>query len=203
MIFEGKSIQSVADATIYPFLNDLLKSEDETAVRETLNYIKILADLGVQRKNFLELQRLLCHKNINIARNSLNILRDMSPDVVNKETDVKADVWKSMYPLFCNQALSTPAVAIDSLKILDVLVDHEIVGDYRNLQKALLHKNDTVAHLAIDLLRKIKKEEDQKIEELEQPKQSGTDLQSRISYVLKKNPKYIKSLREIKSKYNV
>ncbi|MCZ7356594.1 MAG: hypothetical protein O8C66_04925 [Candidatus Methanoperedens sp.] len=202
MIFEGKSIQSVANATIYPFLNDLLKSEDETVVRETLNYIKILADLGVQRKNFLEMQRLLCHKNINIARNSLNILRDMSPDVVNKEADVKADVWKSLYPLFCNQALSTPAAAIDSLKILDVLVDHEIVGDYRNLQKALLHESDTVAHLAIDLLRRIK-EKDQKIKETEQLTQKGADLQSRISYVLKKNPKYIESLREIKSKYNV
>ncbi len=230
MIFKGRSIQSVADATIYPFLNDLLQSEDETVVRETLNYIKILADLGIERKNFLELQRVLCHKNINIARNSLDILREMSPSVVKKEVEVKADVWKSMYPFFCNQALSTPAVAIDSLKILDVLVDYEIVGDYKNLQKALLHKSDTVAHLAIDVLRKIKgtttetrieivkpisaeisrermekvpQKKDQQIKEIEQLAQKETDLQSRISNVLKKNPKYIESLREIKSKYNV
>jgi len=230
MIFKGKSIQSVADATIYPFLNDLLKSEDETEVRETLNHIKILADLGIERKNFFGLQKVLCHKNIHVARNSLDILREMSPSIVKKEVEVKTDVWKSMYPFFCNQALSTPIVAIDSLKILDDLVDYEIVGDYKNLQKALLHKNDTVAHLGLDVLRKIKgmttetrieivkpisaeisrermekvlQKKDQQIKEIEQPTQKETDLQSRISNVLKKNPKYIESLREIKSKYNV
>ena len=40
----------------------------------------------------------------------------------------------------------------------------------------MLHKSDTVAHLAIDLLRKIK-EEDQKIKEIEQLTQKGTNLQ--------------------------
>jgi len=156
MIFNGRSIQSVADATIYPFLNDLLQSQDETVIGETLNHIKVLADLGIERKNFLELQKVLCHKNINVARNSLDILREMSPSVVKKEVEVKTDVWKSMYPFFCNQAISTSVLAIDSLKILDALIDYGIVGDYKNLQKALLHKSDNVAHLALDVLRKIK-----------------------------------------------
>ncbi|MCZ7393800.1 MAG: hypothetical protein O8C56_10835 [Candidatus Methanoperedens sp.] len=68
----------------------------------------------------------------------------------------KADVWRSMYPFFCDQALSTPVVAIESLKILDVLIDYGIVGDYKNLQKVLLHNSDEVARLALDVLRKIK-----------------------------------------------
>lgn len=228
MIFKGGSIQSVADAAIYPFLNDLLQSEDETVVRETLNHIKILAYLGIERKNFLELQKVLCHKNINVARNSLDILREMSPSVVKKEVEVKTEVWKSMYPFFCNQAISTSVVAIDSLKILDALIDYGIVGDYKNLQKALLHKSDNVAHLGLDVLRKIKgltietgvervklvsgrresiekvpQKKDQQIKEIEQPMQKETDLESRILNVLKKNPKYVESLREIKSKYNV
>ncbi len=230
MIFEGKSIQSVADATIYPFLNDSLQSEDETVISETLNYIKILADLGVGRKYFLGLQKLLYHKKNIVARNSLDILRKMSPVVAKKEVEVNTDVWKSMYPFLCNQALSTPVVAIDSLKILDVLVDYGIVGDYKNLQKGLLHKSDTVAYLTLGVLRKIKgmttetrieivkpisaeisrermekvpQKKDQQIKEIEQPTQKETDLQSRISNVLKKNPKYIESLREIKSKYNI
>ncbi|MCZ7393802.1 MAG: hypothetical protein ABOK23_11900 [Candidatus Methanoperedens sp.] len=155
MIFKGKSIQSVADATIYPFLNDSLQSEDETVVRETLNYIKILADLGVERKYFLGLQKLLYHKKNIVARNSLDILRKMSTVVAKKEVEVNTDVWKSMYPFLCNQALSTSVVAIESLKILDVLVDYGIVGDYKNLQKALLHKSNNVAHLTFDVLRKI------------------------------------------------
>ncbi len=228
MIFKGKSIQSVADATIYPFLNDLLQSEDEAVVRETLNHIKILADLGIERKNFLELQKVLFHKNINIARDSLDILREMSPSIVKKEVEVKTDVWKSMYPFFCNQALSTP-LAIDSLKILDVLVDYGIVGDYKNLQKALLHKSDIAAHLALDILRKIKgmttetrieavkpisaeisrermekaPQKKEQIQEIEQPIQKETDIQSQILNVLKKNPKYVESLKGIKSKYNL
>lgn len=228
MIFEGKSIQSIADSTIYPFLNDLLQSEDETLVRETLNYIKILADLGVERKNFLGLQKVLCHKNINIARISLDILREMSPSIVKKEVEVKADIWRSMYPFFCNLASSAPVVAIDSLKIIDILIDYGIVGDYKNLQKALLHNSDNIAHFTLDVLRKIKRmptetrietgkptiaeisrermgkvpHKKEQIQEIE-PMQKETNLQSRILNVLKKNPKYVESLREIRSKYNI
>ncbi len=227
MIFKGKPIQSVADSTIYPFLNDLLQLQDETVVRETLNHIKILAGLGIERKNFLGLQKVLYHKNMNIARNSLDILREMSPSVMQKEVEVKTDTWKSMFPFFCNQALSTPVVAIDSLKIIDVLVDYGIVGDYKNLQNALLHKSDNVARLALDILRKIKgytaevrvtivkpigaekrherieRKEEQQIKEIEQPIQKENELKSRIFSVLQKNPKYVESLRDIKSKYNV
>ncbi|MCZ7393804.1 MAG: hypothetical protein ABOK23_11890 [Candidatus Methanoperedens sp.] len=223
MIFNGKSIQSVANSTIYPFLNDLLQSEDEIVVRETLNQVKIFADLGMEGRNFLGLQKVLYHKNINVARNSLDILRKMSPGVKNVE--VKADIWKSMYPFFCDQALSAPVVALDALNIVNILVDYGIVGDYKNLQKALLHKRDNVAHLAFDILRKIDgltietgvervklvsdkssrevKKKDEMIKEKEQPLQKETDTQSRISNVLKKNPKYVESLREIKSKYNI
>ncbi len=214
MIFKGKSIQSVADSTIYPFLNDLLQSEDEAVVRETLNHVKILADLGIERRSFLGLQKVLYNKNINVARNSLDILREMSPDIVKKEVEVKTDIWKSMYPFFCEQALSTPVVAIDSLKILDILIDYDIVGDYKNLQKALLHESDNVAHLALDLLRKIEgsaietgvessREGMEIVPEKKDQEIEGTDLQGRISNVLKKNPKYVESLREIKSKYNI
>ncbi len=227
MIFKGKPIQSVADSTIYPFLNDLLQSQDEIVVRETLNHIKILAGLGIERKNFLGLQKVLYHKNMNIASNSLDILREMSPSVMQKEVEVKTDTWKSMYPFFCNQALSTPSVAIDSLKIIEVLVDYGIVGDYKNLQNALLHKSDNVARLALDILRKIKgytaevrvtivkpigaesrparieRKEEQQIKEIEQPIQKEKELKSRILSVLQKNPKYVESLRDIKSKYNV
>ncbi len=227
MIFKGKPIQSVADSTIYPFLNDLLQSQDEIVVRETLNHIKILAGLGIERKNFLGLQKVLYHKNMNIARNSLDILREMSPSVMQKEVEVKTDTWKSMFPFFCNQALSTSSVAIDSLKIIDVLVDYGIVGDYKNLQNALLHKSDNVARLALDILRKIKvlttevrvtivkpigaekrherieRKEEQQIKEIEQPIQKEKELKSRIFSVLQKNPKYVESLRDIKSKYNV
>ncbi len=74
----------------------------------------------------------------------------------DETVEVKAEAWKSMYPLFCNQALSAPGVAIGSLQTLNALVDHGIVGDYKDLQKVLLHKNDEVAHFALDVLRKIK-----------------------------------------------
>ncbi len=154
MIFNGKSLQSVANKNIYPFLNNLLQSEDETEVREALNNIKIFVDLGVEKKNFPGLQKTLYHKNINIAHNSFDILRKISPRV--KLVEVKTEVWESMYPFFCKRALSTSSVAIDSLKILEVLIDYDIVGNYKNLQKALLHKNDKVAHLTLNVLRKIK-----------------------------------------------
>ncbi len=74
----------------------------------------------------------------------------------DETVEVKADAWKSMYPLFCNQALSPPGVAIGSLQTLNALVDHGIVGDYRDLQKVLMHENNEVAHFALDVLRKIK-----------------------------------------------
>lgn len=229
MIFLGKTIQSVADETIYPFINNLLQSEDEAVISETLNNINILADMGVERKNFLGLQKVLYHKNIGIARNSLDFLREMSPGLV-KEVELKNDIWKSMYPFFCVQALSTPLIAIDSLKILDTLLDYGIVGDYKNLQKALLHKSDKVAQLTLDVLRKIKgltnearvervepisvesrremvekvpQKVYQQIKEkpLEEPMQRREELQSRIIDVLKKNPTYVEGLKEIKSKY--
>lgn len=74
----------------------------------------------------------------------------------DETVEVNADAWKSMYPLFCNQELSAPGVAIGSLQTLSALVDNGIVGDYKDLQKVLLHKNDEVAHFALDVLRKIK-----------------------------------------------
>jgi len=226
MIFLGKTIQSVADETIYPFLNNLLQSEDEAVVRETLNNIKLLADMGIERKNFLGLQKVLYHGNINVARNSLDLLREMG---VVKGAGLKNDVLISIYPFFCNQTLSTPGVAIDSLIILDTLIDYGIVGDYKNLQRALLHKNDTTAHLALDVLRKIKglakdtriegvkpvgaeiirervekmppKYQQIKEKLIEEPIQRKEELQSRIIDVLKNNPKYVERLKEVKSKY--
>ncbi len=229
MIFVGKKIQSVANETIYPFLNNLLQSEDEAVVRETLNNIKLLADMGMERKNFFGLQRVLYHKNISVAHNSLDILREMSPGIV-KEAELKNDILISMYPFFCNRALSTPIVAIDSLKILDVLIDYGIVGDYKDLQKALQHKSDKVAHLTLDVLRKIRgltreiriegvkpisaeiirervekvpQKVVQQIEEKlsEEPVQKEEEIQSRIIDVIKKNPRYVEGLKEIKSKY--
>jgi len=226
MIFLGKTIQSVADETIYPFLNNLLESEDEAVISETLNNINILAVMGVERKHFPGLQKVLYHKNIGIARNSLDFLRKMSPGVV-KEVELNNNTWKSMYPFFCVQALSSPLIAIDSLKILDTLLDYGIVGDYKNLQKALLHKNDKVAQLTLDVLRKIKgvtiearvgrvepvsvesrthgveKEVYQPIKDklMEEPVQRREELQSRIIDVLMKNPSYVQDLKEIKSKY--
>ncbi len=154
MIFDGKSIQSVANKQIYPFLNNLLQSEDETEVREALNNIKILVDLGMEKENFPGLQKLLYHKNVNIAHSSFDILRKMSPRI--KQVEIKTEVLESMYPFFCKRAFSNTSVALDSLKILDVLIDYEIVGNYKNLQKALLHKNDKVAYLALNVLRKVK-----------------------------------------------
>jgi len=268
MIFDGKSIQSVADAAIYPFLNNLLQSEDEIVVRETLNNIRILADLGIERKNFIGLQKVLYHKDSDLARSSLDLLREMHPGIV-KDVELRSDVLESMYPFFCEQVLSTPDVAIDALKILDALIDYGIVGDYKDLQKALLHESDKVAYLALDVLRKIERltgetkiervtvvsakisresvekvfeERVQQIKEkaLEEPRiqqvkekplevprvrqikektleepmvqqvkkrpleghaQKEEDIQSRIIDVLKKNPKYVEGLKEIKSKY--
>ncbi|MDP2840798.1 MAG: hypothetical protein Q8O17_00800 [Candidatus Methanoperedens sp.] len=284
MIFDGKSIQSVADAAIYPFLNNLLQSEDETVVRETLNEIRILAALGIERKNFIGLQKVLYHKDIDLAHSSLDLLREMHPGIV-KDVELRSDVLVSMYPFFCEQVLSAPDVAIESLNILDALIDYGIVGDYKDLQKALLHESDKVAYLALDVLRKIERltgetkiervklvsaeilrvqqikektfeepraqqvkertfEEPrvqqvkektleaprvQQIKErtleaprvqqvkertleapmvqqvkkrpLEEPTQKEEDIQSRIIDVLKKNPKYVEGLKEIKSKY--
>lgn len=228
MIFVGKKIQSVANETIYPFLNNLLQSEDEAVIWETLNNIKLLADMGLERKNFLGLQKVLYHKNMSIAHSSLDILREMSPGIV-KETELKNDILISMYPFFCNQALSTPIVAIDSLKILDVLIDYGIIGDYKDLQKALQHKSDKVAHLTLDVLRKIKglakeigiegvkpisaeiiRERVEKVpenvvqqieEKLSEEPQKKEEIQSRIIDVIRKNPKYVEGLKEIKSKY--
>ncbi len=154
MIFDGKSIQSVASKRIYPFLNNLLQSEDDTEVREALNNIKILVDMGIEKKNFPGLQNLLYHKNVNIAHSSFDILRKKS-SIVN-QAEIKTNVLESMYPFFCKRALSNPIIAIDSLKILDLLIDYDIVGNYKYLQKALLHKSDKVAHLALNVLRKIK-----------------------------------------------
>ncbi len=155
MIFNGKSIQSLVNKNIYPFLNNLLQSEDEAEVREALNNIKILVDLGIEKKNFPELQSALYHKNINIAHSSFDILRKASPRI--KQVEIKTDILESMYPFFCKRALSNMSVAQDSLKILDILIDYEIIGNYKNLQKALLHKNEKVALQALNVLRKIKK----------------------------------------------
>ncbi len=155
MIFNGKSVQSVVNKNIYPFLNNLLQSEDEAEVREALNNIKILVDLGIEKKNFPELQSALYHKNINIAHSSFDILRKASPRI--KQVEIKTDILESMYPFFCKRALSSMSVAQESLKILDILIDYEIIGNYKNLQKALLHKNEKVALQALNVLRKIKK----------------------------------------------
>ncbi|MFA4957060.1 MAG: hypothetical protein WC556_08840 [Candidatus Methanoperedens sp.] len=237
MIFLGKTIQSVADEIRYPFLNNLLQSDDDAVIIETLKNIEILADMGVERKNFPGLQKVLYHKNIGIARNSLDFLRKMSPGLV-KGVELNNDIWKSMYPFFCAQALSKPLIAIDSLKILNTLLDYGIVGDYTNLQKALLHKSDKVAQLTLDLLRRIKgltnearletvesisvesraqvvekapeklpekvpQKVSQQIKEkrIDEPMQRREELKSRIIDVFNKNPSYVESLKEIKSKY--
>ena len=144
--------------------------------------------------------------------------------------EVKADIWKSMYPFFCDQSLSAPSVAMESLKILDVLIDYGIVGDYKNLQKVLLHKNDDVAHLALDVLRKIKgltletrtegfelvsavpggegmekspHKKVQQIKEIEHVIQNEKDFKSRIFNVLKKEDSITEKPTGIEEKVEV
>jgi len=207
MILSGKTIQSVADELIYPFLNNLLYSEDEIEVREALNHIDSLVDLGVDRKNFPGIHKILYHKNPGLAHHSFEILRKPSSDMMNME--LKDDVWKAMYPFFCELTLSSPGIAADSLKILDILVDYHIVGDHKILQKALLHKSDKVSHFTLDVLRKIKgiKVDTLPIKEVPENKPKSTeetgDIENKILNVLKKNPKYIEGLKEIKNKYKI
>jgi hypothetical protein len=208
MIVSGKSMQSVADELIYPFLNDLVQSDDQSEACEGLSIIKILADKGAGRKNVLGLQKALCHKNKNVAYTSLDILRKSSP-TAGKMIEVDNDVWKSIFPFFCECTLAaSPGVALDSLKILDALIDHNIVGDYKNLQRALLHENDNVANLALDVLRKIagmtiesrvEKVKQQQIKEMPMPKEDV--VRSPFINILMKNPKYVEKIKEIKSKY--
>lgn len=159
-----------------------------------------------------------------IANKVLNKLLHSRDEPV---VEVKADAWKSMYPFFCDQALSVPDVATESLKILDVLIDYGIVGDYKNLQKVLLHKNNEVAHLALDVLRKIKgltietriegvkpvsvesstesiekvpRKINQQIKEIEMPVQDEKDLQSRIFNVLKREDPVPEKTSDIEEK---
>jgi|GEM_PF-2154593 len=230
MIFNGKSFQSAANKNIYPFLNNLLQSEDETEIHEALNNIQILVDSGVEIKNFNGLQKILYHKNITLAHKSFDILRKISHR--EKNVEVKTQVWESMYPFFCDRALSTSSVAIESLKSIEVLIDYDIVGNYKTLQKALLHKNENVAQLTLDVLRRIKgvtngpgieKVEPISVESttckvekapqkvyhmikeqlLEEPMQRREELQGRIIDVLKTNPSYVEDLKKIKSKYRM
>ncbi len=125
-------------------------------------------------------------------------IRSVANKFLNKliqlgDETAKADTWRSMYPFFCDQVLSTPVVAIESLKILDVLIDDGIVGDYKNLQKALLHKSDEVAHLTLDVLRKIKglniEARAEGVELFSADSSAGRmekDIQNRVLSVLKK-----------------
>ncbi|MDP3105911.1 MAG: hypothetical protein Q8M95_15050 [Candidatus Methanoperedens sp.] len=221
MIVSGQSMQSIAGEIIYPFLNDLVRSDDESEAREALSIIKILADKGAERKNLLGLQKALCHKNRNIACTSLDILRKSSP-IAGKMIEVDTNVWKSMFPFFCERTLTaSPGAALDSLKILDALIDHNIVGDYKDLQKALLHENDNVANLALEALRKIagltiesrvekvkqqpsankmlSPEVPQQIQEMPTPKED--EVRNPFIKVLIKNPKYVEKIKEIKSRY--
>lgn len=211
MIFSGKSMQTFADETIYPFLNKLLESDNEAEVREALNNIKVLIDSGAEGKPFLELQKTLYHNNGKIAHNSLDILRKTSPSA-RKKVEVRNDVWKAMYPFFCDRASGTPSLALDSLKIIEGLIDYNIVDDYRGLQKVLRHENDGVAHLALDILRKkLTHDEEEKplnLEPIEKPpqqKEEGSENRirdiNRIRDVLLKNPRYVEILEEAKSKY--
>ena len=159
-----------------------------------------------------------------VANKFLNKLLQPKDETV---VEVKTDVWRSMYPFFCDQALSASDVAIESLKILDVLIDYGIVGDYKNLQKVLLHKSDEVAHLALDVLRKIKgltigtriegvkpvsaessaesiekvpQKIDQQIKETEHLMQKDEDLQNRIFNVLKKEDSIAEKVSDIEEK---
>lgn len=205
MIFSGKSMQSFADEMINPFLNKLLQSENEAEVREALNNIKVLIDSGADGKPFLELQKTLYHNNGKIAHSSLDILRKIPPSA-RKKVEVKNDVWKNMYPFFCEYASEAPSIALDSLKIIEGLIDYNIIDDYRGLQKVLLHENDAVAHLALDILRKkITHDEEEMVlnhEHIEKlPQQKDEGAVNRIRDVFLKNPKYVEMLEEAKLKY--
>ncbi len=163
-------------------------------------------------------------KSIKSAANKvLNKSLHSGDDMV---AELKPDAWRTMYPFFCNQALSTQAAAIESLKILDVLIDYGIVGDYKSLQKVLLHKSDEVAYLALDILRKIKgltiKTTDgfklhsaessvegiekvplkinQHIKEIKLPVQTEKDLQNRIFNVLKREDSVPEKMPDIEEK---
>lgn len=217
----GQSMQSIADEIIYPFLNELVRSDDESEAREALSIIKILADKGAESKNLLGLQKALYHKNRNIACTSLDILRKSSP-IAGKMIEVDTNVWKSLFPFFCERTLTaSPGVALDSLKIIDALIDLNIVGDYKNLQKALLHENDNVANLALEALRKIagltaesrvekvkqqpsahkmlSHEVPQQVQEMPTPKED--EVRNPFLKVLINNPKYVEKIKEIKSRY--
>ncbi|MDD5473455.1 MAG: hypothetical protein PHU34_04820 [Candidatus Methanoperedens sp.] len=215
MIVSGKSLQSFASETINPFLNRLLLSDDEAEVKETLDTIKTLIDSGVDGSPFLELKKILYHNNSKIAHNTLDILRKISPDDRWRKVEVQKDVWKSMYPFFYDRAFGAPQVALNSLKIIEGLIEYNIIDDYTNLQKVLLHESNDVAHLALDILRKDLTHAKQKRKEPEyverehierkpvekQPRQKNDALENRIRDVLMKNPKYAEVLEEVKSKY--
>lgn len=216
MIFSGKSMQAFASETIHPFLNKLLQSENDVEVKEALGTIKVLTDSGADGKHFLVMQKTLYHTNGKIAHSSLDILRKISSSGWRKD-EVQKDVWKSLYPFFYDRASGVPPIALDSLKIIDGLIEYNIIDDYSNLQKLLLHKNDEVAHLALDVLRKnlayveqeetpVKHEEKEREyierERIEKPpRQKDEALENRIRDVLLKNPKYVEVLEEVKSKY--
>ncbi len=212
MIVSGKSMHSFASETIHPFLKRMLQSYNEAEVKETLDTIKNLIDNGIDGSPFLEMQKTLYHNNGKIAHNSLDILRKISPGDRWRKGEVQNDVWKSMYPFFYDRALGAPHIALDSLKIIEGLIEYNIIDDYSNLQKVLLHENDDVAHLALDVLRKnvasVKQEEtyvkheDKERERIEKPPgQKDEALENRIRDVLLKNPKYVEVIEEVKSKY--
>lgn len=215
MIVSGKSMQSFVSEAIHPFLNRLLQSGNETEVKETLDTIKTLIDNGVDGSPFLEMQKILYHNNGKIAHNSLDILRKISPGDKWKKVEVQKDVWKSVYPFFYDLALGAPHIALDSLKIIEGLIEYNIIDDYTNLQKILLHESNDVAHLALDVLRKdltyvkqehiereyVEREHIEREHIEKQPRQKNEALENRIRDVLMKNPKYVEVLEEVKSKY--
>jgi hypothetical protein len=216
MILEGKSVRSFSEEMIYPFLNKLLQSDEEGVVKNSLTNINILIDEGIDGKPFLDMQRTLYHNNSEIAHSSLDILRKISSGTP-RNTEVEKDVWKGMFPFFCDQASSAPDIAMDSLKIIEGLIDRNIIDDAHEIQKILYHENEVVAHLALDILRKkkshveeideqelvdIHKKQGQEEPELGQT-QKKMGMETRVKHVLKKNPKYAQLLDDVRSKHKM
>ncbi|MDO9098191.1 MAG: hypothetical protein Q7U60_08720 [Candidatus Methanoperedens sp.] len=194
---------------VIPFLVTCFRSGSDDIVLNALNAVNVLStDAEIKGILFNPIEKMRSHKNQQIANLALDIIRDI---YIGKEIYIFEGTFDKISHLTLGVLRKierlTGETKIERVKLVSAEIlrvqqikektfeeprVQQIKEKILEVPRAQQVKERT---LEVPMVQQVKKRP------FEEPAQKEEELQSRIIEVLKKNPKYVEGLKEIKSKY--
>lgn len=211
-----------------PLLGTCINSSDSGLMLEALKVAKVLANYYPMDDLVQSLNNTLQHKNGDAAHLALEVIRAKpTENVAIAQSEYKKLLSDAAAPFLSTCFTShLDDIVLNAMDVANALCKEcEFEGALLNpLEKLLLHRNEQIAYLALDMIRGMDTGEDaqvsttkenltEKVVSIEEKKyqtqqigkpsiQMVEEIQNRIINILIKNPRYIKSLKRIELKYS-